>query len=371
MTSGHYISSGYTPFDSDVPEEARRRAEELGADHDRRERAAVEARAGAIGDVLDRGRARARDLLGQEAWVELRRRMREARTSFRDLFQPPADRGDEYDSLNAARIESVQKFLADSGVPSERLRTIYREVTREAQALVPVTNSVPGYADWLHPVERPTESDVRDDPHAWRTFRAPFGGWQTGRSTFSSGGSFAVNTTHHLDTNAGLVGNTVTLTNTDASDFDNGWAVVDTQVKVWFQAPVTGVVETFIEARAGRGLHSLRVYDEFGTSDSSTTQQNWHMAHVLHPNVSQPSFGYLSRFNWNTDDNANVQREFITQGRVYTSRLFSDGPIPQGQWVEIRVGTRTQDGSITNDMEIYSLSEFRWFLQAVSVRIAP
>jgi hypothetical protein len=251
------------------------------------------------------------------------------------------------------------------------LRAIHHEVNQEVAGLVPVVNSVPGYADWLHPAERPVVADFADDPHAWRTFRAPYGGWQTGHSTFSSGGSFAVNFTHHLDTNAGLVGNTITLTNTDASDFDNGWAVLDTQVKVWFQAPVTGVVETFIEARAGRGLHSVQVTDEFGTSDSSTTQQNWHMAHVLHPNVSQPSFGFFSRFNLATDNNANVQREYIRQGQVYTSRLFSDGPIPQGQWVEIRVGTRSQDGSITNDMEIRSLSEFRWFLQAVSVRIAP
>jgi hypothetical protein len=372
MTTGQYVSRGYTPDDLDVPEDARRLAEEVGADHAQRERAAVEARAERLGAVLDRGRMQVRESLGTERWVELRRRMREARADFFDLFQPPADRGDEYDALNAARIESVHKFLADAGVSTERLRAIHHAVNQEVAGLVPAVNSVPGYADWLHPAERPVRAaDFADDPHAWRTFRAPYGGWQTGHSTFSSGGSFAVNFTHHLDTNAGLVGNTITLTNTDASDFDNGWAVLDTQVKVWFQAPVTGVVETFIEARAGRGLHSVQVTDEFGTSDSSTTQQNWHMAHVLHPNVSQPSFGFFSRFNLATDNNANVQREYIRQGQVYTSRLFSDGPIPQGQWVEIRVGTRSQDGSITNDMEIRSLSEFRWFLQAVSVRIAP
>lgn len=369
MSSGHYVSNGYMPFDPDVPEEDRRLAAEVGADYDRRRRADVEARAERIDAILDRGRSQARELLGTQTWVELRRRMRDANSSFRDLFVPPADRSDEYDALNAARIESVQKFLADQGASSERLRAIYREVAREATALMPVVDAVPGYAEGLDPTERPVASDV-DDPHAWQTFRAPFAGSQTGSDQFSSG-RFAVTFSRDLNVSTGEVGNRVSLVNTDASDFDNGWAVVDTQAKVFFRAPVTGVVETFIEARVGRGRHSLRVKDEFGTSNSGTSQQNFHMAHVVHPNVREPAFGFFSRFTLDTDNSTNVVREFIQPGQVFTSRLFSDGQVPGGRSVEVRFGTRSQDGSITNDMEIRSLSEFRWFLQAVSIRIAP
>ena len=96
-----------------------------------------------------------RESVGTEKWVELRRRMREARADFSDPFQPPADRGDEYDALDVARIESVQKLLADADLSTARLRAIHHEVNQEAATLVPVMNSVPGYGDWLHLTERP------------------------------------------------------------------------------------------------------------------------------------------------------------------------------------------------------------------------
>jgi hypothetical protein len=184
-------------------------------------------------------------------------------------------------------------------------------------------------------------------------------------------GNFRVGRQHQLDTVGGLVGQELTLDNNDASDFDNGWAIVDTQIAFAFHARATGLVEIVIEARHGRGLHHLRVVDEFGTSDSSTSHENLLMAHVLHPNVNGPSFAWMSRFNWATDDTVVVDREFLVQGGIYAARLFSNGPIQQGQTVEIRAGTRSQDGSITNDMEINSLSAFRWFLGTVWVRIAP
>ncbi len=93
------------------------------------------------------------------------------------------------------------------------------------------------------------------------------------------------------------------------------------------------------------------------------------MMHVLHPNVAGPSFARMSRFDWKTDVTQFVQREFLAQGGIFTARLFSDGPVPGNQFVEIRAGTRSNDGSITNDVEIHSLSVFRWFLQAVHVRV--
>jgi hypothetical protein len=78
----------------------------------------------------------------------------------------------------------------------------------------------------------------------------------------------------------------------------------------------------------------------------------------------------MSRFNWVTDNSTFQQREFLTPGGVYSAQLFTDGPVAANQWVQIRVGTRSTDGSITNDMEINSLSVFKWFLQAIHVRIA-
>jgi hypothetical protein len=95
------------------------------------------------------------------------------------------------------------------------------------------------------------------------------------------------------------------------------------------------------------------------------------MMHVLHPNVNGPSFGEMSRFNWNTNVTQVVEREFLTPGGDFFAHLFSNGPVGAGQVVEIRAGTASQDGSITNDMEIESASRFRYSIRSVAFRIAP
>ena len=346
-------------------------AQEVAEDYDRRERSASEARARRLSDIKLSVDKQIRELLGEDNWLSLRQRLRDERKSFIDLFQPPSERHSEYDDLNEIRRARVQNYFDSLQVDATALRRIVTEGAAAVQEefTVPVADS--GFAQWLHdaPGDMPARAG-RDDPHAWTPFRPPFPGFQKGFDPHNLGG-FRVTREHALDQNAGLVGHDLMLDNNNASDFDNGWAVVDTQIGFNYHAPATGLVEVFIEARCGHGRHHLRVVDEFGVSDSSTSQENQLMAHVLHPNVTGPSVAWMSKFKWNTDATAVVDREFLVPGRNYTARLFSNGPIVKGQTVHIRAGTRSRDGSITNDMEINSRSSFRWFLGTVWVRIAP
>jgi hypothetical protein len=372
MSRCQYSSEQYLPFNPDVPDSARRQADEVSDGYDRRTRESAAALAGKIDAVVDRARHQARELLGAENWVALRRRMRDERVQFRDLLQPPAGLKANYDQLSAARKEKVQQYLNSLKVDADKLRGIYRDMSAAVAKLRPAADVRSGHAEWLnrehlqHVHGGHTKSDVRS---AFQTFRPPYPTWQEGHSGYSSSG-FHVSRVHNRNEFTGLVGHDVRLDNNNASDFDNGWMIADTQIAFWYLPPQTGVVEVIVEGRCGRGLHELRIADEWGTSDSSTTHWNYLMMHVLHPNVSGPSFAWMSHFNWNTDVSGFIQREFLTQGGVYTAQLFSDGPVPANQWIMIRAGTRSQDGSITNDMEINSLSVFRWFLQAVHVRIA-
>lgn len=381
MSGYQHCAEQFLPFDPDVPETARHQYADADADHIRRTRKIGRALADQLGAVLDRGRCQAIDLLGAETWVALRRRMREERLSFHDLLQPPAGLLVDYDGAGAACKTNVQTFLDDLWVDTDTLRTIYRDVADGVDELLPVVDAAPGYATWLNPGEL---AEVRSDRtpgdtrSAWQTFRPPFAGYQESFDPFANG-AFRVSRVHHRDERTGLAGHEVRLDNTDAGAFDNGWARVDTQVAFWFLPPRTGTVEAVVEARCGRGSHELRILDEWGTSDSRTSQKNYLMMHVVHGNVAGPSFGSMSRFLWTTADarsksgtdvSGSVQREFLTPGGVYTARLFSDGPVPANQWVVIRAGTRSADAAITNDIQVNSLSVFRWFIQAVHVRIA-
>jgi hypothetical protein len=297
--------------------------------------------------------------------------MRQERIKFRDLLQPPAGLTANYDELNAKRKANVQAFFDTLKVDTGRLRRIFAETRTAVQGLLAAPKADPGYASWLHDYKgtHPAKPDSSVEASAWTAFRPPYPGFQRGFNPNNLGG-FRVTGVHALDTTTGLVGHDIRLDNNDADDFDNGWAIADTQVAFAYRAPATGTVEVFIEARHGQGLHHLRVEDEFGTSDSSTEHFNWLMMHVIHPNVGGPAFGEMSHFLWNTDDTAVVERQFLAVGQVFNARLFSSGPVQQNQVVEIRAGTRGQDGSITNDMEINSLSAFRWSLETVWVRIA-
>jgi hypothetical protein len=373
MSGQQYASEQYMRFDPEIPEASRHQYDDVSDDYDRRVRVASEARADKLDDLIDRGRSQIRDVLGADNWLALRRRMRDENVSFRNLLQPPAEPTANYDKLSAARKENVQKYLDGLNVDTGKLRAIYRDVSAGVQELLPVTDVPSGHATWLNSEDidevRTTQtlSDTRSS--AWQAFRPPFTGWQQGFNHWTSSG-FRVSRVHNRNESTGFVGQDLRLDNNDASDFDNGWGEVDTQIAFWYRPPITGLVEVIVEARCGRGLHEVRISDEWGTSDSSTSQENLLMMHVLHPNVAGASFGWMSRFSVRTDNSGFFQREYLTPGGVYSARLFSDGPIPANQPVVIRAGTRSKDGSITNDMEINSLSVFRWSVQAVYVRVA-
>jgi hypothetical protein len=156
-----------------------------------------------------------------------------------------------------------------------------------------------------------------------------------------------------------------------SAGIDWGWATADTQVAFNFMAPAAGLVEVVIEAESGLAVHELDTVDEWGWSQSTTTQQNFLMMHVLHPNVTGPSFAEMSSFVWDTDKTHHEKQEKLARGQTFFASLFSDGPVARGDVVEVRAGTRNDDSCVTDDVEIHSKSQFHWALRSVRVRIAP
>jgi hypothetical protein len=374
VSSSPYSSERHKPFDPDISEEDRRLADEVSEDYDQRRQAEAETRNQQLQQIIDGGNAEIRKLLGgAENWLALRRLMRDEQITFHKLLEPPEGLTADYDELNAARVAAGQKFLAKIGVEISSLRDLYHR-TAAAHAEVNVfPPSKPGFSlethhgQWVnlvHPPEPPP------DAHAFEIFTPPFPGSQIGFEPFHTG-EFRVARQDFLDPAVGRVGHDVTLDNLDASDFDNGWGKADTQVLFDFKAPATGLVEVVIEAQSELGLHALHTEDEWGWSDSSTTQLNFLMMHVIHPNVTGPVFAQMSSFNVKTDETTSVQREIFPRGGLFFADLFSDGPVQKDQVVEVRAGTHSQDGSITNDIEIHSKSAFHWLLRSVRVRIAP
>lgn len=257
--------------------------------------------------------------------------------------------------------DQIQHLLKERGVSAEALVDLRKQLgfAEPLLDLVDASGHLE-FADYL-PAPVTTDSPVT-------SVSPPFSGWQIGLDHGAVSG-FQTHRTVLLDANTGHVGNIITLDDWDASDFDTGSVIADTQIAFWYQAPATGLVRGTIVADCGEARHQLQVKDEWGVSDSGTSQRCLLMMHILHPNVRGPSFSVVSDFNWNTDNSSNLNEQFILPGTRLWVTLFSDGPVNAGDWMVIRAGCRNQDGSITNDMEIHSRSTFSWFIKEVRLQI--
>lgn len=382
----------YAPPPPEVPEDAVRLIQEASRAYEQRQRAAREAQNRRLEDITETARARVREVLGADNWRSLREFLRAERLAFHDLLLPPEGLTLDFAEANRTRKDRSTVFLEGLGASPERLREIGREFFADARDILSFSDPrlTTGFTSgkhlerwheirdhlvrWYEPVggiPPPPPGSLRLDPHRFFDFRPPFDGFQTGWAVPLETGGFRVACERALDPSAGLVGHDITLDIDSAGDVDAGCGTADTQVSFMFQAPAAGLVEVVILAQCGLGRHELRTEDEWGWSESSTTQRNFLMMHVVHPNVTGPSFAEMSHFPYKTDASRFEQRENIPRGRDVFAQLFSDGPVPAGDFVEIRAGTRSHDCAFTNDVEIHSRSSFRWFLKSVLVRIAP
>jgi hypothetical protein len=374
------------PFVDRFSEEERRTLEEAVSRQEERQQKAVDARRRAATELAGAARTRMRDAVGADNWGPLRELMRRELVTFRDLRQPPSGLTMPFARADEARKAAAESFLRDRKVDIARLAAVGKQFDDDLRkVLVPSDGTiVPGHYlpanldAWLdlsplHQVPLPwgpLADDGSNDPHRWFLFQPPFFGFDF---TFLPvhNDNFRVDRQHFLDPSVGLVGVEATMDDGDAGDFDYASVDVSSQIAFGFVPPVTGVVEVLIDAQSTLGTHDLRTEDEWGWSNSSTGQSNFLMLKVLHPNVVEPSYAEMSRFELSTDDDTTRHQENLTRGQHYFAQLFSAGPVPAGQQVVIEAGTRSFDLSGTNDVEIHSASNFQWFISSVEVRIAP
>ncbi|MET7806108.1 hypothetical protein [Micromonospora chersina] len=367
------------------PVPARRSAEAAAEERDQRLQAVTKKRSRRAAKLSAGASQRLRRLLGDDDWAELRELMRQERMTVRDLLQPPEGLTTSYDAVNRARRRKAKAFLRSRDIRREAIVAIaadYHEAL--ADVFVADENVGPGFHlghhldKWLslspfHDRALPWgvfEPDDSDDPHRWEVFRPPFFGFNFGFVPVRND-NFVVDRVHTLNPSVGDVGISITMTDDDAGDFDYASGDGFSAIAFAFVPPTTGLVEVLIDAQCVEATHRLDTTDEWGWSNSHTSQQNFLMLDVLHPNVAEPSYAAMSTLDETTDDDESFHQEKLTRGTHYFAQLFSAGPVPAGQSVIVCAGTRSFDKSGTNDVSIDSTSDFRWYISSVEVRISP
>jgi hypothetical protein len=369
ITSQHHL-----PTHPDVPLSAHQQAEETAREYAKQDALANECRAQQAREITQSVAREVRDLIGADNYLKFRHLLWSERIKTRNLMQPPEGLALDLRLLARARKERGNAYIQKLGVAPERFAEVvqvgrkklydvldWHSSYRELAKVYASAKFLDLFGDFLH-----------DEVQAITVVQPPYGGWQSGWH-FNNYGSDDFRGGHQdfIDAVAGLAGHEVTLDNDDASDVDFAQAIADAQIAFWYLPPATGIVEVTLEVQSLQSAHHLCTDDEWGWSDSNTKQTNLLMMHVMHPNVSGPSFADASFFEWDTDDSECVDRQFIPSGAHFFTRLTSSGAVPAGQWVVIRAGTRTLHQSFTNDVEIHSLSRFQYLLRSVAVRITP
>ncbi len=364
--------------------EAQKTAAASAAKRERQSRAAIDGRRRKAEDLAARASGQVQRLLGKRDRTSLQELMRREQLVVRDLLQPPSGLRRSHAKVNDARKQKADAFLRSRKVSRAKLTRIAREYHNALDDLLVVPDkhrtagaSIAGnLSKWLslsplhiHPL--PWGDGVFDPGDSgWELFRPPFFGFNFGFVPVRSS-NFTVDRIHTLVPPLGDVGITVTMDTHDTDDFDFASVDAFSTIAFRFVPPTTGLVEVLIDAQCVEGTHRLRTGNEWGWSDSRTSQLNFLMLDVLHPNVAEPSFAEMSRFVVDTDSDGSHHRENLVRGQHYFANLFSAGPVPAGQDVVVCVGTRSFDKSGANDVSIHSTSDFRWFISSVEVRISP
>jgi hypothetical protein len=361
------ITQHRLPIDPDVPLSAREMADEVATEHALQEGAVVAERREKANEGVGTIRRRVRELFEGDDYLRFRRFLWMEGIRVRDLMLPPDGPTADVGDLHKDRKVRADTYLREHGVAPELLTRILCE-QRDGLAEI-FRPALKGSTGTVHPA--PNLNQPMSGSPAF-AIRPPFEGWQRGFYWANLLGSgFRGDQFTWLVPRDGLIGHQVRLTNDDASDFDFAEAVADTQIAFWFQPAVSGRVSMTIEAQCEVAAHTLRAEDEWGWSDSYTNQDNYLMMHVLHANVSGPSFAATSHFDWQTDVSQDVFRWFIPAGTTVFGKLSSNGAIPAGEPVVVRAGTRTINTSWTNDVVIHSTPDFRWLIRSIAIQMVP
>jgi hypothetical protein len=331
-------------------------------------------------------RTRIRTLLGDEKFDAFRNALRRERLSFRDLWQPPLKPGRDDRGENAARKRNVDAVLRELGGDAARVRAASRDLDARIASLPAFdrTVSVPGYSMPHHydrwaklsalnhlPLPWGVLAPDDSDPHRWFVFRPPFFGFNFQFASSCSRG-FTPDRIHFVDPPAGLIGYRAMLTSHDEREFEVGELILLSAIAFGFEAPVAGLVEVLVDAQCALARHHVKMDDDWGWSDSLTTQENSLSIDVLGENTLPGTTALMSDFRAEFDgDDETVDRTYLVPGQHYFAQALSSGPVAAGRSVVVQIGTLGHDFSKLNDVGIKSESHFRWFVSSVQVRIAP
>lgn len=170
-----------------------------------------------------------------------------------------------------------------------------------------------------------------------------------------------------VNATTGQVGSYERVWDSDASD--NSYMHIDyrNQIGVYYEIPVTGLVESYVELQNINSYHQVVHEDEFGYSSGSATVGSRITMQVASP-VASSEVGAIA-FEVRRGGRDFVDYGFgYTLGSTYWAHLFSDRVYTAGQMLYILVGSYEYLNESVNDVSYNDQITYSWFIKCVWLR---
>lgn len=170
-----------------------------------------------------------------------------------------------------------------------------------------------------------------------------------------------------LSSTTGEVGSFERVWDSDASD--NSYMHIDyrNRIGVYYEIPVTGLVESYIELQNIRSYHQVIHDDEFGWSSGTARVGSRITMQVVSPVASGESSAIAFEV-WRSGTDFIDWGNSYTLGGTYWAHLFSDRVYTAGQMLYILVGSYEYLNESVNDVSYNDQITYNWFIKRVWLR---
>jgi hypothetical protein len=303
------------------------------------------------------------DIVGSKAdeYLQFKQKLRDHAREMRSLYTPTPEGEKMKDTFKRKSLAEAREFIKTLGINLGDLISIRKNyqtqirLTDEKQMNITDTPYVE-----VTSIEYPKRAE---SPWIWRnppydeTYGFQFSDRIGGESTVS----------HYENSLTGEISCTSDMRNYDADDDDYCFTTATSSILVWYQMPVTGLIETWADLQAIDTYYGGWLHDQFGSSSAGVEQLSRAYLHVVYPSEGRDRYGTLldyRRFDTEGSWSGNVTEP----GSHLYPHLFSMDVYPAGQWVLMRLGVTDFHHVRVNDMSFWSNMVNRWFVRDIPIR---
>ncbi len=263
----------------------------------------------------------------------------------------------------SSEINQIQKTY---GIDEEKLAFLQQSRDQALTKLSPIRDTNGGSPSHLIPTSQIPHDLRAGRTNPWVSITPPYSGssWQYG---WSRRGGMDPRLSGVANATTGEVGSHQRVWDSDASD--NSFMHIDyrNRVGVFFQIPVTGLVEAYIELQNIGSYHQVIHDDEFGWSSGTARVGSRITMQVVSPSESSESSAVAFEVRRSGTDFSDWGNGY-TLGNSYWAHLFSNQLYTAGQMLYLLVGSYEYLHETVNDVSYNDQVTYRWFIPRIWLR---